>query len=33
MEEKDGYDIMWDKQGEQAQLYRFILDETLDINN
>jgi hypothetical protein len=33
MEEKDGYDIMWDKQGEQAQLYKFILDETTDINN
>ena len=33
MEEKGDYDVMWDKQGEQAQLYRFILDETMDIDN
>ena len=33
MESKGDYDVMWDKSGEEAQLYRFILDETMDIDN
>lgn len=33
MESKGEYDVMWDNSGEEAQLYKFILDETMDIDN
>ena len=33
MESQADYDVMWDKSGEEAQLYKFILDETMDIDN
>ena len=33
MESKPDYDVMWDKDANEAQLYKFILDETMDIDN
>ena len=33
MESKGDFDVMWDKSGEEAQLYHFPLDETMNIEN